>query len=173
MFQAARARSHRAVLAAPSGSDGCPLRSLSLVADALHCKRATACTDAPRALVTPAGCACRRRDRGATPQFWVKGLPPKNGAQWERSQNRRPAARAEAGRRRITMSERNLVETLRELGPEKVVDGSELCPCCDGLSPGISADGETIVHCPVCHDRNVVTVEDADRWRNEMRKQHG
>jgi hypothetical protein len=46
------------------------------------------------------------------------------------------------------MSERNLFETLRELGPEKVVDGSELCPCCDGLSPGISADGETIVHCP-------------------------
>jgi hypothetical protein len=34
-------------------------------------------------------------------------------------------------------------------------------------------DGETIVHCPVCHDRNVVTVEDADRWRNEMRKRHG
>ena len=71
------------------------------------------------------------------------------------------------------MTERNLVETLRELGPEKVVDGSELCPCCDGLSPGISADGETIVHCPVCHDRNVVTVEDADCWRNEMQKRHG
>jgi len=71
------------------------------------------------------------------------------------------------------MSERSLLETLRELGPEKVVDGSELCPCCDGLSPGISADGETIVHCPVCHDRNVVTAEDADRWRNEMRKRHG
>ena len=34
----------------------------------------------PRALVTPAGCARRRRDRGATPEFWVKGLPPKNGA---------------------------------------------------------------------------------------------
>ena len=60
------------------------------------------------------------------------------------------------------MSERNVVETLRELGPEKVVDGSELCPCCDGLSPGISADGETIVHCPVCHDRNVVTVADTE-----------
>jgi hypothetical protein len=71
------------------------------------------------------------------------------------------------------MSEHNVVETLRELGPEKVVDGLELCPCCDGLSPGISMDGETIVHCPVCHDRNVVTVEDADRWRNEMRKRHG
>jgi len=91
----ARARSRRAVLrCAP---DGCPLRSLSLVAGALHCKRATAHADAPRALVTPAGCARRRRDRGATPQFWAKGLHPKNGAQWERSQNRRPAARAEAG----------------------------------------------------------------------------
>jgi hypothetical protein len=32
---------------------------------------------------------------------------------------------------------------------------------------------ETIVHCPVCQDHNVVTVEDADRWRNEMRKRHG
>ncbi len=41
------------------------------------------------------------------------------------------------------MSEHNVVETLRELGPEKVVDGLELCPCCDGLSPGISMDGET------------------------------
>jgi hypothetical protein len=63
---AARALSRRAVLrCAP---DGCPLRSLSLVAGALHCKRATAYADAPRAaLVTPAGCARRRRDRGATP----------------------------------------------------------------------------------------------------------
>src|SRR5216683_457958 len=82
----ARARSRRAVLAAPSGSDGCPLRSLPLVAGALHCKRATAEKDASRAaLVTPAGCARRQRDRGATPEFLVKGLPPKNGARWERS----------------------------------------------------------------------------------------
>jgi hypothetical protein len=96
--RAARARSRRAVLAAPSGSDGCPLRSLPLVAGALHCKRATAEADAPKAaLVTPAGCTRRQRDRGATPEFWVKGLPPKNGARWERSQNRCPAARAEAG----------------------------------------------------------------------------
>src|SRR6266851_328016 len=81
--RAARALSRRAVLrCAP---DGCPFRSLSLVAGALHCKRGTAHADAPRALVTPAGCARRRRDRGATPQFWVKGLPPKNGARWERS----------------------------------------------------------------------------------------
>jgi hypothetical protein len=70
------------------------------------------------------------------------------------------------------MSERNVVERLKQLGTEKVVDGSELCPCCGGLSPGISPDGETIVHCPVCHDRQVVTVVDAERWRNEMRKRH-
>jgi hypothetical protein len=82
--RAARARSRRAVLrCAPNG---CPLRSLPLVAGALHCKRATAYADAPRAaLVTPAGCTRRQRDRGATPEFWVKGLPPKNGARWERS----------------------------------------------------------------------------------------
>ena len=29
---------------------------------------------------------------------------------------------------------------------------ADVCPACDGLSPGISADGETIMHCPVCHD---------------------
>jgi hypothetical protein len=28
-----------------------------------------------------------------------------------------------------------LVETLERLGPENVVDGMELCPACDGLSP--------------------------------------
>jgi hypothetical protein len=62
--RATRARSRHAVLrCAP---DGCPLRSLPLVAGALHCKRATAYADAPRALVTLAGCARRRRDRGAT-----------------------------------------------------------------------------------------------------------
>jgi hypothetical protein len=71
------------------------------------------------------------------------------------------------------MSERNLVETLNKLGPEKVVDESELCPCCDGLSPGIGMDGETVMHCPVCHDQNAATVADADRWRDEMRKRYG
>jgi len=71
------------------------------------------------------------------------------------------------------MSEPNVLETLRDLGPEKAVYELELCPCCDGLSPGFRVDGETIEHCPVCHDRNLVTVEDADRWRNEMRKRHG
>ena len=73
--RAARARSHRAALRC--ALDGCPLRSPSLVAGALHCKRATAHADAPKALVTPAGCARRRPDRGATLEFWVKGLPPR------------------------------------------------------------------------------------------------
>jgi len=70
------------------------------------------------------------------------------------------------------MLNRTLVEKLKQLGPEQVVDGFELCPCCDGLSPGIAMDGETIVHCPVCHDQHAVTVADADRWRDEMRKRH-
>jgi hypothetical protein len=74
----ARARSRHAVLR--STADGCPLRSLPLVAGAFHRKRATAYAGAPKALVTPAGYMRRRRDRGATPEFWVKGLPPKNGA---------------------------------------------------------------------------------------------
>jgi hypothetical protein len=63
---------------------------------------------------------------------------------------------------------RDLVEKLMELGPEKVVDGYELCPQCDGLSPGISMDGETIMHCSTCHDANAVTVEEADRWRRRI-----
>jgi hypothetical protein len=41
---------------------------------------------------------------------------------------------------------RELVEKLENLGPEQVVDGYELCPQCDGLSPGIATDGETIMH---------------------------
>ena len=71
------------------------------------------------------------------------------------------------------MINRTLVEKLRQLGPEQVVDGFELCPSCDGLSPGIAMDGETVMHCHVCHDQNAVTVADADRWRDEMRKRHG
>jgi hypothetical protein len=71
------------------------------------------------------------------------------------------------------MSERqNLDETLRRLGPEHVVDGKELCPACDGLSPGLSID-EGIVHCRLCHDAHAVSIEEADRWREEMRKRHG
>jgi hypothetical protein len=45
------------------------------------------------------------------------------------------------------MSKREyLVETLKRLGPEHVVDGAELCPQCDGLSPALgfrpAASGE-------------------------------
>jgi hypothetical protein len=39
----------------------------------------------------------------------------------------------------------------------------EVCPACTGPSPGISIDGETIMHCPVCQDTGKVTVEEADR----------
>jgi hypothetical protein len=56
----------------------------------------------------------------------------------------------------------SLVETLRRLGPEHVVEGKELCPQCDGLSPGLSID-ERIIHCSLCHDAHAVTVEEADR----------
>jgi DNA-directed RNA polymerase subunit M/transcription elongation factor TFIIS len=73
----------------------------------------------------------------------------------------------------MTMSERKnppreLVEKLEQLGPEQVVDGYELCPQCDGLSPGIRMDGETIMHCSTCHDKHAVTVEEADRWRRAV-----
>jgi hypothetical protein len=71
------------------------------------------------------------------------------------------------------MVDRTLLEKLSELGPDQAVDGFELCPCCHGLSPGIAKDGETILHCPVCHDQHAVTVADADRWRDEMRKRYG
>ena len=81
--RAARARGPRAVLrTAPAG---CPLRSLSLAAGALHCKRATAKADAPMALVTPAGCARRRRESGATRELWVNGLWPESWCAMERS----------------------------------------------------------------------------------------
>jgi hypothetical protein len=66
-----------------------------------------------------------------------------------------------------------LLEQLRHLGPEQLVAGFELCPCCHGLSPGIAVDGETVMHCPVCHDQNAITVADTDRWRDEMRKCYG
>jgi ribosomal protein S27AE len=72
--------------------------------------------------------------------------------------------------RRITMSNRELADKLMELGPEKVVDAHEFCPQCWGLSLGIHMDGETIMHCSTCHDQHAVTVEDANRWREAMRK---
>jgi hypothetical protein len=34
-------------------------------------------------------------------------------------------------------------------------------------------DGETIVHCPVCHDKGMVTVEQADCGRAEIREKFG
>jgi hypothetical protein len=78
------------------------------------------------------------------------------------------------------MSKReDLVETLKRLGPEHVVEGMELCPACDGLSPALGfrrdAAGELeecIVNCGLCHNKHVVTVEEADRWRREMREKH-
>ena len=39
-----------------------------------------------------------------------------------------------------------------------------VCYACDGLSPGISVDGETIMHCPVWHDTSKVRPEEAERW---------
>jgi hypothetical protein len=56
------------------------------------------------------------------------------------------------------MINRALLEKLSQRGPEQVMDGFELSPSCDGLSPGIAKDGETIMHCPVCHDQNAVTL---------------
>jgi hypothetical protein len=74
------------------------------------------------------------------------------------------------------MSEREtIVEALKRLGPEHVVEGLELCPACDGLSPGLGSrrneSGEIedcIVNCGVCHNKHAVTVEDADRWRRSL-----
>jgi hypothetical protein len=66
----------------------------------------------------------------------------------------------------------DLAKTLMSLGPEKVVDGYELCPQCDGLSPGIATDGETIMHCSTCHDKHAATVEEADCWREAVAKAH-
>jgi hypothetical protein len=38
-------------------------------------------------------------------------------------------------RTRATMVNRTLVMKLQQLGAEQVVDGFELCPSCDGMSP--------------------------------------
>ena len=65
-------------------------------------------------------------------------------------------------------------EEFCEIDGELLIEVSErpadLCPACDGLSPGISIDGETIMHCPVCHDTGRVTPEEAARWEEEMAK---
>jgi hypothetical protein len=49
---------------------------------------------------------------------------------------------------------------------------ADLCPACDGLSPGISVDGETIMHCSLCGDTGKVTLERARQWAQEMRAKH-
>jgi len=71
------------------------------------------------------------------------------------------------------MNQRELLAILRKLGPEQVIDGHELCPTCDSLSPSIDMDGETIVHCPICRDKGIVSTEEAERWRQEMRERFG
>jgi len=47
-----------------------------------------------------------------------------------------------------------------------------LCVACDGLSPGISIDGETIMHCKLCGDTGKVTPEQARQWEEEMRAKY-
>ena len=49
-----------------------------------------------------------------------------------------------------------------------------VCPACMGLSPGIAIDGETIMHCPVCHDAGKVTPEESERfWRAVEEREKG
>ena len=71
------------------------------------------------------------------------------------------------------MNTKELRATLYEVGPGHAVEGYELCGNCMGLSPGISMDGETITHCPLCHDGHLVTASEADRWRKEMAERRG
>ena len=76
------------------------------------------------------------------------------------------------------MSKRkNLVATLRKLAPEKVLDGVELCPACDSLSPALGfrrgAPGEIeeyIMHCELCRDASTVTIEEATVGGRRCRK---
>jgi hypothetical protein len=55
-------------------------------------------------------------------------------------------------------------------------EGNELppgiCPACTGLSPAIDMDGETIMHCPVCHGSGTVSPEEAQRWQREMSERY-
>jgi hypothetical protein len=46
------------------------------------------------------------------------------------------------------------------------------CPACDGLSPGISVDGETIMHCTLCGDSGKVTIEQEKQWEEDMRTKY-
>jgi hypothetical protein len=38
-----------------------------------------------------------------------------------------------------------------------------VCPACMGLLPGIAIDGETIIHCNICHDTGKVTPEQSEQ----------
>jgi hypothetical protein len=44
------------------------------------------------------------------------------------------------------------------------------CPACDGLSPGITIDGETIMHCAVCNETGKVTPEQNERFWEAVRE---
>jgi hypothetical protein len=82
-------------------------------------------------------------------------------------------AMAKAAMNKSVKPPRDLVEKLEQVGPEQVIDGMELCPQCTGLSPGISADGETVIHCSTCHDVHAVTVEAANEYRKAVAARHG
>jgi hypothetical protein len=59
------------------------------------------------------------------------------------------------------MNNEELRDKLYQVGPGCEIDGYELCDCCDGRSPGISMYDESIMHCPGCNDRHIVTTEKA------------
>jgi hypothetical protein len=46
---------------------------------------------------------------------------------------------------------------------------ADLCPYCDGLSPGVDMTGERIIHCPLCGNKHIVTPEEVKAWEEEMR----
>jgi hypothetical protein len=68
------------------------------------------------------------------------------------------------------MNSEELREKLWQPGPERKADGRELCPACDGLSPGLDLTGEHIVHCSVCQDGHVVSVTATNDWRDVTRR---
>lgn len=59
--------------------------------------------------------------------------------------------------------------SLDDLNNERPVD---LCMACDGLSPGIDMDGETIVHCAWCGDSGKMTPEQARQWEQEAKARY-
>ena len=68
------------------------------------------------------------------------------------------------------MNSEELREKPRQVEPERAVNGRELCPACDGLSPGVDLTGEHIVYCSLCQDGHVVSVKAADDWRDVTRR---